>query len=93
MMVPEGPEIKSKVWDVPDTGDGQDDDDQMTMIMETVTPTTTMIVIITGGDKQWHSRGVSSMPGTFHGSVYHIVVAPIIVRRYRTHYLSLCFYE
>lgn len=27
MMVPEGPEIKSKVWDVPDDGDRYDDDD------------------------------------------------------------------
>lgn len=27
MMVPESPGIKSKVWDVPDTGDGHNDDD------------------------------------------------------------------
>ena len=65
----------------------------MTVTMRTITPTTTMIVIITGGDKQLHSWRVSSMPGTFHGSVYNIFVTPTIVRRYRIHYFSLCFHE
>lgn len=64
----------------------------MTMMTMTMTPTTT-IVRITGDDKQLHSWRLSSMPDTFHGSVYNIFVAPIIVIRYRAHYFYLCFYE
>jgi len=65
----------------------------MMMTTTTTTTTTTTMIMVPGNDKQLHSWRVSNMPHTFHGSVYNIFVAPIMVRSYRAYYFSLYLCE
>jgi hypothetical protein len=58
----------------------------------TMTGVTMMMIIMMatpGNDKQLRSWRVSSMPDTFHGSVYNIFVAPTMVISYRAYYFPL----